>query len=186
MSCIVAVRKGGKVVVAADSQLTGSSLKMLGREPKVVKLDGVVFGVVGGPRIADILRYLTKFAPLTSGWEGSLHEWVAVEIAEPLRETLAGRNALVDHSGIGHMQDDTTLLVVVRDQLFVIWPDFTVAGYDYPYMAIGAGAEVALGACHALYDCEDMDARWIARAAIKASCAFSNSVGEPITYTEAS
>ena len=51
------------------------------------------------------------------------------------------------------------------------------------YWAIGAGAEIALGAMYACYD-EQRDAETIARIAIEASAEFNTTTALPITsYT---
>ncbi len=161
---IVAVRKGNKVVVAGDGQVTLGNTIMKGGARKVRTLHGgkVIIGFAGST--ADAFTLFERFEAKLKSYNGQLRR-SAVELAKDWRTDRALRKleALL-------IAADSTETLVISGSGDVIEPDEGIA-------AVGSGGSFAESAALALLRHSDLDARKIAEEAMRIAaeiCIYTN------------
>lgn len=162
---IIGVRKGGKVVIAGDGQVSVGQTVMKGTARKVRRLtpggDEVVAGFAGST--ADAFTLLERLETKLEATPGQLAR-AAVELAKDWRTDKYLKNL------------EAMLIVTDGTDLFVITGAGDVLEPEHDVTAIGSGGNFALAAARALMD-SDKDAETIAREAmaIAASiCVYTN------------
>ena len=161
---ILSVRKGGKVVVAGDGQVTLGDTIMKGGARKVRRLhDGkVIVGFAGST--ADAFTLFERFEGKLKQFNGNLRR-AAVELAKDWRTDRALRRleALL-------VAADATETLVLSGSGDVIEPDAGVS-------AVGSGGKYAESAALALMRHSDLDAEQCAREAMRIAadiCIYTN------------
>ena len=162
---IVAVRKGGKVVVAGDGQVSLGQTVIKGTARKVRRLSPggqpVVAGFAGST--ADAFTLLERLEKKLEAAPGQLQR-AAVELAKDWRTDKFLRNL------------EAMLIVTDGAGLYVITGAGDVLEPEHDVTAIGSGGNYALAAARALYD-QDLDAEAIARRAMAIAaeiCVYTN------------
>ncbi|HOL16832.1 MAG TPA: ATP-dependent protease subunit HslV [Bacillota bacterium] len=169
---IIAVKKGERVAIAGDGQVTfGNSTVIKHGARKVRRLyDGKVIAGYAGS-VADALTLCEKFEGKLESYQGNLQR-AAVELAKEWRTDrvlrrleamllAAGREALLLISGTGE----------------VIEPDDNIA-------AVGSGAPYALAAAKALLRNTDLSPGEIARQALSIAAEICIYTNDRITVEE--
>ncbi len=162
---IVAVKRGGKTVIAGDGQVTsGQSVIMKGNAVKVRRLfnDKVITGFAGS--VADAFTLSERFEEMLHKYGGNL-----MRSAVGLAQLWRGDKVLRQLEAMMIVADENDLLILsgIGD---VIEPENGIC-------AIGSGGNYALSAARALADHTSMSAKEIALAAMKVAsqiCVFTN------------
>jgi len=145
MTCIVGWVENGKVCMGADSAGISGWQKTLRKDPKVFRNGEFLIGFTSSFRMGQLIRY--SFTPPVQDGEDSF-EYLATKWVNALRECLK-------QGGFATLKDSVetggTLLVGYRGRLFRVDDDYQVGESQYPFDAVGSGAQVALGACYALF-----------------------------------
>jgi ATP-dependent HslUV protease subunit HslV len=162
---IVAVRKGGRVVVAGDGQVSLGQTVLKGSARKVRRLEPggrpVIAGFAGST--ADAFTLLERLERKLEAAPGQLQR-AAVELAKDWRTDKYLRNL------------EAMLIVSDGADMFVITGAGDVLEPEHDIAAIGSGGNFALAAARALYD-QDLDAEQIARRAMAIAaeiCVYTN------------
>jgi ATP-dependent HslUV protease subunit HslV len=174
MSIAVAVKKGRKTVIAADTQSNFGDRRVTvdnHRAPKIRRVGASYVATSGWGIYDDILRdHLTRvrrpavkteqqvFAFFMKLWK-ELHERYSLVNDQPHED---------DHSPFGDL--DAAFLVVNKGTIMHVSGNMSVSRFE-KYYAIGSGADFAMGALHALYD-RIADAETLAREACAAAMAY--------------
>ncbi len=161
---IVSVRRGGKVVVAGDGQVSLGNTVLKGNARKVRRLynGGVLAGFAGGT--ADAFTLFERFEGKLEKHSGNLTR-AAVELAKDWRtdRMLRRLEALL-------VVADATASLIISGNGDVIEPEEGL-------MAIGSGGHYAQAAARAMLENTDLDARGIAEKALHIAadiCVFTN------------
>ena len=161
---ILSVRKGGKVVIAGDGQVTLGATIIKPNARKVRRLaDGnVIAGFAGAT--ADAFTLFERLEAKLEQYRGQLMR-AAVEMAKDWRTDryLRRLEAMMAVS-------DKNVSLVLTGTGDVLEPEDGLIG-------IGSGGNYALAAARALIDRDDMDAEAIARRAMKVAadiCIYTN------------
>jgi ATP-dependent HslUV protease, peptidase subunit HslV len=162
---IVAVRKGGRVVVAGDGQVSLGQTVIKGSARKVRRISpgghDVVCGFAGST--ADAFTLLERLESKLEASPGQLAR-AAVELAKDWRTDKYLRNL------------EAMLIVTDGAELLVITGAGDVLEPEHDVTAIGSGGNYALAAARALCD-TDADAETIARRAMEIAaeiCVYTN------------
>jgi ATP-dependent HslUV protease subunit HslV len=162
---IVAVRKGGKVVIAGDGQVSLGQTVIKGTARKVRRISPggrpVLCGFAGST--ADAFTLLDRLEKKLEASPGQLAR-AAVELAKDWRTDKYLRNL------------EAMLIVTDGRDLYVITGAGDVLEPEHDVTAIGSGGNYALAAARALYD-GDLDAETIARRAMAIAaeiCVYTN------------
>ena len=168
---ILAIRHGGKVVVAGDGQVSLGQTVMKHSARKVRKLyhDRVIAGFAGAT--ADAFTLFEKFEAKLEQFNGNLKR-AAVELAKDWRtdRVLRRLEALL-------VIADTTDLLVVSGSGDVVEPDDGL-------IAIGSGGNYALAAARVLVKHTQLDARTIAEEAMHVAAQICVYTNDQLTFEE--
>ena len=162
---IVAVRKGGRVVVAGDGQVSLGQTVIKAGARKVRRLEPggqpVLCGFAGST--ADAFALLDRLEKKLEAAPGQLAR-ACVELAKDWRTDRYLRNL------------EAMLIVTDGRDLLVVTGAGDVLEPEHDVTAIGSGGNFALAAARALYD-QDLDAEAIARRAMAIAaeiCVYTN------------
>ncbi|MCC0030194.1 MAG: ATP-dependent protease subunit HslV [Brucellaceae bacterium] len=161
---IVTVRKGGKVVIAGDGQVSLGQTIMKGNARKVRRIgkDGAVIAGFAGAT-ADAFTLLERLEAKLEQYPGQLTR-ACVELAKDWRTDRYLRRL------------EAMMLVADKDVSLAITGNGDVLEPEHGVMAIGSGGNYALAAARALID-GDLDAEAIARKAMAIAadiCVYTN------------
>lgn len=161
---VLAVRHGGKVVVAGDGQVSLGAAVLKRTAQKVRRLhDGRVLAGFAGAS-ADAFTLFDKFEKRLQEHGGNLRR-AAVELAKDWRTDRVLRRL------------EALLVVADRDTLLVLSGSGDVIEPDEPVIAIGSGGNYALAAARALLRHTGLDARTIVEEALRLAaeiCIYTN------------
>lgn len=161
---ILTVRRGGRVVVAGDGQVTLGNSVMKGTARKVRQLnDGkVIIGFAGST--ADAFTLFERFEAKLKEYGGNLRR-AAVELAKDWRTDRALRRL------------EALLVCANAVETLVISGSGDVIEPDHGVIAIGSGGKFAESAALGLVRHSDLDARAIGEEAMKIAaevCIYTN------------
>ncbi len=160
---ILAVRKGGKVVIAGDGQVSIGPTIMKGNARKVRPLgDGKVIAGFAGAT-ADALTLFERLEQKLERFPGQLAR-AAVDLAKDWRTDRFLRRL------------EAMIIVADTKETFVITGAGDVLDPEHAVVAVGSGGNYALAAARALYSHVD-DAETIAREAMSIAadiCVYTN------------
>src|SRR5438270_4401536 len=161
---VLCVRRDGKVVMAADGQVTLGEgvIKHNARKIRRLYQDKILAGFAGST--ADAFSLFSRFEAKLEQYHGNLGR-AAVELAKEWRT-----DKMLRHLEALLLVADNTLTFLISGAGDVIEPDGGVA-------AIGSGGSYALAAARALIDNTELPARKIAEEAMKIAgkiCIFTN------------
>lgn len=162
---IVGVRKGGKVVIAGDGQVSLGNTVIKGSARKVRRISpgghDVICGFAGST--ADAFTLLERLEAKLEAAPGQLAR-ASVELAKDWRTDKYLKNL------------EAMLIVTDGSDLFIITGAGDVLEPENDIAAVGSGGNFALAAARAMMD-SDKDAEEIARKAITIAaeiCVFTN------------
>ena len=162
---ILAVKRGGKVVVAGDGQVSVGQTVMKGTARKVRRLrpggHEVVAGFAGST--ADAFTLLERLEKKLESAPGQLQR-AAVDLAKDWRTDKYLRNL------------EAMLIVTDGQAVYVITGAGDVLEPEYDVAAIGSGGNYALAAARGLME-SDLDAEAVARKAMAIAadiCVYTN------------
>jgi ATP-dependent HslUV protease subunit HslV len=162
---VLAVKKGDRMVMAGDGQVSMDKLVLKHSARKVrTLLDGKVLAGFAGST-ADALTLFEKFEAKLKEYSGGLLR-SAVELAKDWRTDRVLRRL------------EALLLVADREQILLISGTGDVIEPDGGVMAIGSGGPYALAAAKALMEHSDLAADQVAQEAMRIAadlCVFTNS-----------
>ena len=162
---IVSVRRGNKVVIGGDGQVSQGNTVMKGNARKVRRLykDQILAGFAGGT--ADAFTLFERFEEQLEKHSGKLTR-AAVELAKLWRTERSLRRL------------EALLVVADRETSLVISGNGDVIEPEDAIMAIGSGGSFALSAARALLQNTDLDARAIVEKSLNIAadiCVYTNS-----------
>ncbi len=150
MTCIVGIRSSAGVLIAGDSIGTNRTTSEVRVDPKVFAEGSLAFGHTTSFRWGQIVQFYSlpalargKSAPTAAD---DLYRWAVTVFVPQVRSDLAEHGWLrKEHE----REEGGRALVAVGDRLFAVHSDFQIAEAAGCYVAVGSGAEVALGALYA-------------------------------------
>ncbi|MFP4330371.1 MAG: ATP-dependent protease subunit HslV [Alkalispirochaetaceae bacterium] len=161
---VVAVRRGEKVAMAGDGQVTMGESVMKGNARKVRTIyDGrILVGFAGAT--ADAFTLFERFEGKVKEYAGDLTR-AAVELAKEWRTDRMLRRL------------EALLLVADRNKTFLISGTGDVIEPEHGAIAIGSGGSYALAAARAYLDLGELSAREIAERSLRIAadiCIYTN------------
>jgi len=161
---VVAVRRGGKLVIAADGQVSLGATILKGNARKVRRLasDKVLAGFAGAT--ADAFTLIERLEKKLEQYPTQLTR-ACVELAKDWRTDKYLRRL------------EAMLLVGDKDTLLIVTGNGDVLEPEDGVAAIGSGGNYAMAAARALLDQDNMSAADIAQKALKIAadiCVYTN------------
>ena len=161
---VLAVRRGGRVAIAGDGQITTGDvvLKHGARKVRTLYHDQVIAGFAGS--VADALTLFERFEIELEKYSGQLRR-AAIELAKEWRTDRVLRRL------------EAWLVVADTKELLVLSGEGDVIEPDESVVAIGSGGGYALAAARALLRHSELDAEQIARTSMEIAasiCIYTN------------
>ena len=161
---IVSVRRGNKVVIGGDGQVSQGNTVMKGNARKVRRLykDQVIAGFAGGT--ADAFTLFERFEEQLEKHRGKLVR-ASVELAKLWRTERSLRRL------------EALLIVADKDASLIITGNGDVIEPEEGIMAIGSGGTFAMAAARALLHNTELDAEDIVRKSLTIAadiCVYTN------------
>ena len=161
---ILSVRRGSKVVIGGDGQVSQGNTVLKGNARKVRRLykDQVLAGFAGGT--ADAFTLYERFEEQLEKYHGKLTR-AAVELAKLWRTERALRRL------------EALLVVADQDTSLIVTGNGDVIEPEDAIMAIGSGGSYALAAARALLNNTELDAREIVEKGLTIAgdiCVYTN------------
>ena len=161
---VLAVRRGGQVVMAADGQVTlgDGVIKHTAKKIRRLHNDKIVAGFAGST--ADAFSLFARFESKLEQYHGNLGR-AAVELAKEWRTDKVLRHL------------EALLLIADKESMFLVSGQGDVIEPDSDAAAIGSGGQYALAAARALLDNTQLPARKIAEEAMRIAgkiCIYTN------------
>ncbi len=161
---IVSVRRGNKVVIGGDGQVSQGNIVLKGNAHKVRRLykDQVLTGFAGGT--ADAFTLFEKFEEQLEKHSGKLTR-AAVELAKLWRTERALRRL------------EALLVVADKETSLIVTGNGDVIEPEDAIMAIGSGGSYALSAARALLQNTELEARDIVEKSLTIAadiCVYTN------------
>jgi ATP-dependent HslUV protease, peptidase subunit HslV len=161
---VICVRRDGRVVMAADGQVTLGDHVLKHSAKKIRRLyqEKILAGFAGST--ADAFNLFQRFETKLEQYAGNLNR-AAVELAKDWRTDKMLRNL------------EALLVVADKGQTFLISGSGDVIDPDEPIAAIGSGGSYATAAARALLENTELDALEIAQKAMKIAgdiCIYTN------------
>lgn len=161
---VLCVRRGNKVTMAGDGQVTMGSEVVKSSAKKVRRLHNqqILAGFAGST--SDAISLFTRFEEKLQAFGGNLSR-AAVELSKDWRLDKALRHL------------EAVLLVADRDSTLLLSGTGDVIEPDEQVAAVGSGGHYAVAAATALLAHTELDARAVAEAAMKIAagiCVYTN------------
>lgn len=172
MTCIAGISHKGKVWMGGDSATICGDRLQCDTLPKVYRNGEYIFGAAGDARIADLLHY--AFRPPAPPGKSRLDEFMATKFVLSLQKCFE-KYAYPSDSEEGETFSGN-ILVGVKGNLYSLDANFALGRIVDGFDAIGAGAEIALGAFYASFNRKPIDRLHIA---LNAAAAFCQNVRPP-------
>ncbi|MDH4100295.1 MAG: ATP-dependent protease subunit HslV [Nitrospirota bacterium] len=168
---IIAVRKGDRVVIAGDGQVTLGNTVMKHNARKIRRMynDRVLAGFAGAT--ADAFTLFEKFEAKLEEYRGNLAR-AAVELAKDWRADRVLRRL------------EALLIVADKERTLILSGNGDVIEPEDGVAAIGSGGAFALAAARALVTWSDLDARRIAEEAMRLAAGICIYTNEQIVVEE--
>lgn len=185
MTTVVAVRKGGQVVMAADSLVTFGDTRLSHRAEANQKLFMVkdaagesIFAVAGAAAHFLVLQHALAAQPAEALRFGSKDEiFRTFTLLHPvLKDSFFLQTKEDEHEPYESSQ--FTMLLANASGIYGIYSYREVFEFKQ-FWSIGSGRSFALGAMHAVYD-KARSARDVAEAGVAAACEFDRNSAGPV------
>lgn len=174
MTCIVAIKDGGKVHMGCDSIGTDGWRKDARTKPKLFRVGPLLIGSSGSFRMSDLLREHVT-APKLLPDEDAVR-WMVKEFIPTIREQFKS-------GGFARVKDGAEaggqILVALRGRLFFIDSDYQVGETSRDYDCLGSGEPFAMGSLFSTHGQPVGDRLRIALEAAHEMCA---TVSPPFHY----
>jgi ATP-dependent protease HslVU (ClpYQ) peptidase subunit len=185
MTTVVAVRKGGQVVMAADSLVTFGDTRLSYSAERNQKLFMVndaagqsIFAVAGAAAHFLVLQHALAAQPVEALRFGSKDEiFRTFTLLHPvLKDAFFLQTKEDEHEPYESSQ--FTMLLANASGIYGIYSYREVFEFKQ-FWSIGSGRSFALGAMHAVYD-KARSARDVAEAGVAAACEFDRNSAGPV------
>ena len=174
MTTIVVVQKHQKITIAADTQTTfGDDQKLLAdMDPfcqKIFEYAGTYFAISGSAAHDLVLRRALEQIKVKDFSNRSK----IFEAFRRLHSRFKEQFFLRPNEDESDPYESSQMMILMANTygIFGFYPLREVYQFT-KFWAIGSGRKFAMGAMHAMYDCEYFNSEDIARAGVEAGCAF--------------
>jgi len=171
MTCIAGLETKDGVIMGCDSAAVSNWDIYQTRLKKICRKDNLLIGFAGSFRLGQLLQYQLELPPQKT--RQSDLEYLATTVINEVRKCLSeGGYAKVDKN----VEEGGFFLVGFKNKIYKINVDYQVNSSIDGFMAIGCGADYALGS---LYMTKKKPPRQRIMVALEAAGHFSNGVSPP-------
>lgn len=155
MTVVVGAVSGDDVWLAGDSYCGDEDILELCTEPKVFAVSNTVALGISGDVRAEILT--TKaIKKIIKGKERITQEWLKTDFSLKLHDALKDTGVLKEKNSI-HTLEDSSFVLAHAGRLYYLDDNLGLWRPQAPYVAIGSGRSLALGALAYAYQDGDLE-----------------------------
>lgn len=179
MTCIVGIQKNKWVWIGGDSAATSlNGGQKLIQDSKVFKVNNLVFGVCGLPKVLNHLKFNVKFPNRKSTVNS--RKYISSTLLPLIKKELIAADC-VENTG-GTYSFAGAIMFGYAGVLYTIQSNFQVINNAANYDAIGSGSEIALGSLHSTRGDNNTKRRIL--SALEASAANNSTVRPPYSIVK--
>jgi len=184
VTCIVALEHEGKTYIGGDSAgVKQDDLSIIIRaDEKVFATGGMLMGFCGSYRIGQLLRYAFT-APEQSAKKDDMC-YLVTDFVDALREMQKEKGSIIKENELEATPGE--FILSYNNKLYMIESDFQVGRPTDSFVAIGCGAEYALGSLYTTCLMPSMGPEERVRLALSAAAKYSMGVREPFVIVDSS
>jgi len=172
MTCIAGIKKDGKVYLSGERGASEGNYIVPIDKPKIWKTGAYLFGYAG---TFDGQLVQHNFVPPVP--EGNLDKFMHGKFLKSLKE-------FYSEWDIGGKDSELSMIIGIKGRMYEHEAEgLTLVSYERDYIAIGSGADFAMGSLHATQTHKDPKRRL--SLALTAACDFSTTCIGPIDFLEA-
>lgn len=144
MTCAVVYKKNDRIILAADKQGTSveGHTKIQYKQPKIIKTQTFAAAAAGQFQAIEMLHYDLR----VDRDHKDPHKFMCKTVVPAIKALFKEREI--------EMTSDTSFLFVVDKKIFILEEDLHVCEPESNFVAIGSGANIAMGA---LYVCDKLN-----------------------------
>jgi len=146
LTCIIGLKQGDKTYIGGDSLVTWGYIVAEETCSKVFRVGNFLIGGSGDARYLQAIRYGLSVREQHSDETDAAYMITVFTVA--LRDCLRTHALLKTDSGVE--SGNGSFVVAYHGELYIVSHDFACCQYNLPFIAVGSGQEVALGAMAAL------------------------------------
>ena len=148
MTCIVSLKQDKKIYIGGDTAAVAGLSVNVRLDTKVFKNKKMLIGYAGSYRLGQLMRFAFKPPKHEKGKDD--YEYMCVDVIRSIQKCFAkhgfdGQNKKDEKETSGQM------LIAYKGTLYEIYEDYQVGISADPYISIGCGSDLALGAMYALH-----------------------------------
>tara|TARA_Y100000310_G_scaffold307018_1_gene348680 strand:- start:2092 stop:2664 length:573 start_codon:yes stop_codon:yes gene_type:complete len=175
MTCVIGFKDEDYIYIGADSLGSNGITKTVRKDKKVFQKNDMLIGFSGSYRMGQIIQY--KFVMPEHPKEMDVDTYMRSIFIDTMIDCLTenGHTKIIDNERFG-----ASFIIAYKNRMFEIDEDYHVGESVEDYIAIGSGAEVALGAIIGILKyCKDIKTSKLVTSALEASEEVSCGVGRP-------
>lgn len=175
MTCIVGLKHDGRVYIGGDSAASDLDRLTINTraDEKVFTSNNIIFGFCSSFRIGQLIRY--SFNPPEQLNSKSDIEYLVTDFVDGIRQVIHAGGSLHKENENEHW--DSQFIIGYKGNIYVVYNDFQVANPREPFVAVGSGEDLAMGAMFASQDDPDPVSR--IQVALEAASTFNMAVRPP-------
>ena len=143
MTCCIGYKTNKKIYFISDTQGSNDDNKEIRLDPKIFKMNNMLFATCGSFRMRDVLRYELDIPKLKIGED--IDRYIRTTVINAIRDLFVDKGICIktDETDLASPGD---ILINIKDKIYKIESDFQVGEINKPYVAIGCGAREAMAA----------------------------------------
>lgn len=170
MTCILAVKRNGKIVIAGDRAASAGLDVSVRKHPKIFKVDEFHIGYSGSFRMGQLLQFKLKAKHQTA--KQSDFEYMVTTFIDTVK-------AMFEENSFGEKDEGGFFLVVYRGEIYKIESDFHVGCCDRDYESVGTGGRFAEVTVKTLLDVGGQALETVVMKAMENAAFFDQGVKAP-------
>lgn len=143
MTCCIGYKTNKNIYFIGDTQGSYDENKEIRLDPKIFKMNNMLFAVCGSFRMRDVLMYELNIPKL--GLNEDIDRYVRTTVINGIRNLFIEKGICIktEESDLVSPGD---ILIAIRNKIYKIESDFQVGEINKPYVAIGCGSREAMAA----------------------------------------
>lgn len=174
MTCIVAIKKQGKVYMGGDSASSLNGAISIRSNHKIFKNHNMIFGTCGSARQRQLLKYSLKLPPQNSKVDDM--QYMCTTFISSIQKCFEKGGFEMVHS---KKRYGANFIVGYKGEIYSVQTDYHIGIPSKSYHAIGSGSSWALGALFTLEQNKIGNTIEKIKCSLAAAAEFSSTVAGP-------
>ena len=174
MTCVVAIRHNGFIYLGGDSQGTSGHSSASRIDPKVFRNGTSLIGYTTSFRMGQLLEHGLKLPEPKP--DQTIMNFMCIDFIDAVRNVLSDGGFEKKENEV---RTGGNFIVAYGGEIFEVDSDYQVWRPIKPYLAIGSGADIAIGALCAMENLKELSGKARVHTALSAAAEFNSTVSAP-------